>query len=399
MTRSLAKIREQLTQLDTQTETQWHRLAQTYDQYAQRLSQTLEQQAVYAVYQICTQINPEAFLTLNYSTRQKFQQAIRTAIADFYDQFIAALKKQGITLDPANPLPEPPEPETESEPEDDESLFLLENNLDDLLEDDPEDLDNDEQTEDSPSADLSTDSEDSSETSEKEIGDDNFPSMQEIKKFLSEALEKEGLSLDMLIPKMLRLDQDQAPIVVKTPDDLVQWHRQVEKILQRALVSLSMQLNHNLTEQKIIPENLPPKVLEMALQSEDDRLAPNREKMPHIVNLLIETAHKNLAKNDSDESDSDEDQTSSDPDEDDEDEDSSDIVRGEISRLTVINLRLTDLEFSDVNLSMIRKQIRTYLSDLKKIRHHYRQLSQHKLTAEAELAWRSSWMAKETLSP
>ena len=113
MTRSLAKIREQLTQLDTQTETQWHRLAQTYDQYAQRLSQTLEQQAVYAVYQICTQINPEAFLTLNYSTRQKFQQAIRTAIADFYDQFIAALKKQGITLDPANPLPEPPEPETE----------------------------------------------------------------------------------------------------------------------------------------------------------------------------------------------------------------------------------------------------------------------------------------------
>jgi molecular chaperone GrpE (heat shock protein) len=74
MTRSLAKIREQLTQLDAQTETQWHRLAQTYDHYAQRLSQTLQQQAVYAVYQICTQIYPAAFLQLSVSNRQKFQQ-------------------------------------------------------------------------------------------------------------------------------------------------------------------------------------------------------------------------------------------------------------------------------------------------------------------------------------
>ncbi|MEB3159896.1 MAG: hypothetical protein VKL20_00405 [Synechocystis sp.] len=388
MTRSLAKIREQLTQLDAQTETQWHRLAQTYDQYAQRLGQTLQQQAVYAVYQICTQIYPEAFLQLSYSDRQKFQQSIRTAIADFYDQFLDALKKRGITLDLSQPLPE-----AEPESEDGETLIFLDGDRNDL------NLGN--QDPDSPPENLSspvespeTEDADAQETEEK---DDNFPSMQEIKAFLSEALEKEGLSLEMLIPKMLRLDQDQTPLKVKTPDDLVQWHRQVEKCLQRSLVSLSMHLNHNLTTRKIIPENLPPRVLEMALQAEDERLAPNREKMPHIVNLLIETAHKTLAKTDDEDTDIDEDQDQSEPDEDTEDnEEESETVRGEISRLTVINLRLTDLEFSDVNLSMIRKQIRTYLNDLKKLRQQYRQLSQQKLSAEAELAWRSSWNATET---
>ncbi|MFN9175476.1 MAG: hypothetical protein ACK58N_13500 [Synechocystis sp.] len=395
MTRSLAKIREQLTQLDAQTETQWHRLAQTYDQYARHLSKTLERQAVYAIYQICTQINPEAFLKLNYSNRQKFQQAIRTAIADFYTQLIANLTKQGITLDPNHPLPEP---ETKSESEDRESLFLLADNQADLA--------NNAQNQASPQADSSPNpalikTENPSETNKADTGDDNFPSMQEIKEFLSEALEKEGLSLEMLIPKMLRLDQDHTPIIVKTPDDLVQWYRQVEKLLQRTLVNLSMRLNHHLTEQKIIPENLPSKVLEMALQAEDERLAPNREKMPHIVNLLIETAHKTLTETDAD---ADEDHASPEPDEDDEDdeeneEDSSETVRGEVSRLTVINLRLTDLEFSDVTLSMIRKQIRTHLNDLKKLRQQYRQLSQQKLSAEAELAWRSSWTATEALSP
>jgi hypothetical protein len=396
MTRSLAKIREQLTQLEAQTQAQWHGLAQTYDQYAQRLGQTLQQQAVYAVYQICTQIYPEAFLKVSYSDRQTFQQSIRTAIADFYDHLITSLNKRGITLDLSKPLAEE-EPEAEAN----DGLLLLEDDLNnlnlssqeqDLL---PEDA--------SPSREIRNEN-NAASAKETESTDETFPSMEEIKAFLSEALEKEGLSLEMLIPKMLRLDHDQTPIVVQTPDDLVQWHRQVEKLLQRSLVSLSMRLNHSLTTQKIIPENLPPRVLEMALQAEDERLIPNREKMPHIVNLLIETAHKTLSKIEDEDGEDNEDAEQPEPDVDIEDnndgedneEESLETVRGEVSRLTVINLRLTDLEFSDVNLSMIRKKIRTYLNDLKKLRQQYRQLSQNRLTAEAELAWRSSWTATET---
>ncbi|MEB3226741.1 MAG: hypothetical protein VKJ27_00015 [Synechocystis sp.] len=390
MTRSLAKIREQLTQLEAQTETQWHRLGKTYDQYVQHLSRTLQQQAVYAVYQICTQIYPEAFLQLSYNDRHAFQQSIRTAIGDFYDYFTDTLNKQGITLDPANPLPE-----ADDELDDEETLMMLEDDTSEAL-----DAPDHSRPPDPP---VTPDSEsphgeDTAEQTEKDskAQDENFPSMQEIKAFLSEALEKEGLSLEMLIPKMVRLDQTPSPLDVKTPDDLVQWHRHVEKHLQRSLVNLSMRLNHYLTTQKIIPENLPPKVLEMALQAEDERLVPNREKMPHIVNLLIETAHKPLGKEGAADPD-DPPPPTADANED--EDDASDTVRGELSRLTVINLRATDLEFSDVNLSMIRKQLRASLGDLKKLRQQYRQLSQNKLSAEAELAWRSSWTTTESPTP
>ncbi|MEY2984582.1 MAG: hypothetical protein RLZZ568_1199 [Cyanobacteriota bacterium] len=395
MTRSLAKIREQLTQLDAQTETQWHRLAQTYDHYAQRLSQTLQQQAVYAVYQICTQIYPAAFLQLSVSNRQKFQQSIRRAITDYDDQFIAILKKQGITLDPSTPLPEPPSP-TEAV---NETLLLLESELDKLTATPKTDTFAPQA---SPSQDKSIETEEGSETDETGANNEAFSGMQAIKAFLSEALDQDDPSLKMLLPKMLRLEPDHSPIIVKTPDDLVQWHRQVEKGLQRSLVSLSMHLNHSLMEQKIIPQHLPPTVLEMALHAQDERLTPNRESMPHIVNLLIETTHQSQ-ENHGDDEQADEAVEATDEaaehlagDTEDENGKDSDSVQGEISRLTAINLRLTDLEFSDVNLSMIRKQIRTHLSDLKKLRQEYRQLSQNKLRVEAELAWRNSWTVTET---
>jgi hypothetical protein len=140
----------------------------------------------------------------------------------------------------------------------------------------------------------------------------------------------------------------------------------------------------------------------MALHAQDERLTPNRESMPHIVNLLIETTHQSQ-DNHGDDEQADEGVEATDEaaerlagDTEDENGKDSDSVQGEISRLTAINLRLTDLEFSDVNLSMIRKQIRTHLNDLKKLRQQYRQLSQNKLRVEAELAWRNSWTVTET---
>lgn len=403
MTRSLAKIREQLTQLDSQTESQWHRLAKTYDQYVDCLSRLLQRQGVYAVYQICTQIYPEAFLKLSYGDRHTFQQQIRAAIEAFQPGVTAMLQKQGITLDPSQ-LTAEPDSQTDTPPP---APAPPDNLPQEVMDEAPAAV-----TVPTPEP-TATDAPPPDSESTASNRDENFPTMQEIKNFLHDALEKEGLSLDMLIPQMLRLDQAQTPITVKTPEDLVQWHRQVEKLLQRALVRLSMSLNSSLTERKIIPENLPLRVLEMALQAEDDRLAPNRDKMPHIVNLFVEMAHQSIEKDDTDDTDEDDnpdedgdrpnplDQDEDDEDEDDDEDDAegSETARGEISRLTIINLRLADLEFSDVSLSMIRKQIRTYLFDLKKLRQQHRQLNRDRLAVEAELAWRSSWTGTETPKP
>lgn len=358
MSRSLPKIREQLTQIEHQTETLGHHFAQTYDQYAQRLGQILQQQGIYAVYQICTQIYPEAFLKLEYSPRQKLQQQLRQAIANFYPQLLNNLEKDGIVLDPSL---NPREAEPELTEEDEEALVLLEDEDSGIEE------------------------------------DANVPDLEEIKDFLSQALQKEGLSLEMLLPQGVQTETGKIPSVITIPDNLEHWHLRVEKILNSSLVALSMEINRSLTVAKIIPPNLPPRILEMALQSEDDRLAPNREKMPHIVNLLIEKAQKPEVKKDGKKTANVEkngEQNNGEPDFPEEaiEESLPRQGKGEISRLTALNFRLTDLEFSDVNLGLIRKQIHTYLKDLQKLQKQHRQLQRQKLSAEAELAWRSSWI-------
>lgn len=358
MTRSLPKIREQLTQIENQTETLGHHFAQTYDQYAQRLGQILQQQGVYAVYQICTQIYPEAFLQLDYTPRQKLQQQLRQAISNFYPRLLSNLEKDGIMLDSS---PSQNETEPELTAEDAEALILLEDEDDNEMEEDK-----------------------------------NVPDMQEIRDFLSQALQKEGLSLEMLLPQAVQIKTGKVPSVLKTPEDLEQWHLQVEKVLRSSLVALSMEINSSLAAAKIIPPNLPPRILEMALQSEDNRLAPNREKTPHIVNLLIEKSQKPEAKKSQEKSanlDENEEEHNDEPDLSEEamEELISRQGRGQISRLTALNFRIGDLEFSDVNLGLLRKQLHTYLKDLQKLQKQYRQLQRQKLSAEAELAWRSSW--------
>ncbi|AIE73223.1 MULTISPECIES: hypothetical protein [unclassified Synechocystis] len=366
MTRSIPQIREQLTQIEHQTEILGHHFAATYHQHAQRLGEILQQQAVYAVYQICTQIYPDAFLQLDYNPRHKFQTQLQKAIANFYDQLLANLEKDGIFLDSSRQEQILAEPESVGDEA--EELSLLESG------------------------------ENGSEQGPAE--EDNIPDLEEIKDFLSQALQKEGLSLEMLLPQGFSATDTNVPPVIKTPEDLHNWHLKVEKILHRSLVVLSMKINRLLTAAKIIPPNLPLHILEMALQSQDDRLAPNREKMPHVVNLLIEKAQRPAAESDKEQSsESTEETTDDNGDEELSSEAMEELIsrskRGQISRLTALNLRLKDLEFSDVNLGLIRKQILTYLKDLNKLEKQYRQLERQQVVAKAELAWRSTWQNQD----
>lgn len=372
MTRSPARIREQLSQLESQTLVLHQQWAGVYLRYAQRLAQVLERQAVYAVYQICTQIYPQSFLQLAYNPRQRFQEKVRLAIAQFQPQLFQQFQQQGIFLAPPEQSGSvnPPLPGPEGE------LSMA-----------PVDLG------DSPHRAIAqTDPELEAQGTEPGEARANLPDLDEIKTFLSQALQKEGLSLEMLVPGSLHHQADQSKLAVKTPEDLARWQETVEKVMGRSVVRLSMDLNRSLTKAQIIPPNLPPRILEMALQSDDNRLAPNREKMPHVVNLLIEKAPKP------------DDQSGDRPAEDsneeleelteagDKEEQEEPARRGEISRLTAINLRLLDLEFSDLDLGLIRKELHGQLGQLKKLQQQYRQLERQKTIAEAELAWRSSWV-------
>ncbi|UXE63174.1 MAG: hypothetical protein KA717_11230 [Woronichinia naegeliana WA131] len=64
------------------------------------MTQTVNQQLIFAVHQICTQIYPEIFLTLSLNQRQKFQARIRHIVRDFQPKLLTQLASKGILLSP-----------------------------------------------------------------------------------------------------------------------------------------------------------------------------------------------------------------------------------------------------------------------------------------------------------
>lgn len=98
--RSLPSIRDNLTHIETQTTQLWQELRHLYQQHLNFLTQTVNQQLIFAVHQICTQIYPEIFLTLSLNQRQKFQARIRHIVRDFQPKLLTQLASKGILLSP-----------------------------------------------------------------------------------------------------------------------------------------------------------------------------------------------------------------------------------------------------------------------------------------------------------
>lgn len=98
MMRSLPRIQEKLTSLEAQTTELGKEFSHVYQQHLDFLAATVNQQLVFAVHQICTQIYPEIFLALRLSQRQKFQEKLRQMIREFYPKLLSSLTAKGIVL-------------------------------------------------------------------------------------------------------------------------------------------------------------------------------------------------------------------------------------------------------------------------------------------------------------
>lgn len=286
MVKSLQQIRQELAQLEEQAAQLFTELKNLYHQYLDALNQSVNQQLILAVYQICTQIYPEEFLKLSYSQREKLQTQVRELGKNLQAQLLAYLE-----------LPQP-----------------------------------------SPQATIT----------------------EQILMQLSQSQET-----SFQLPE---LEPENAPSVIKTPEDLVTWCKQLEQGIRMVLDNLSQEINRTLQKAQIIPSQLPPKLLEMALQSEEGGMSSGNS--PNILNVLIETTNKQESETDDDE------------------EEESD---SKITKLSAIHLRLSEVEFADPQLGIKRKPIRQKLEKLKKMRKTYHLTQRDLAKAEAEAAWRSSW--------
>ncbi|HEY9638643.1 MAG TPA: hypothetical protein V6D14_34995 [Coleofasciculaceae cyanobacterium] len=267
----------------------------TYFHYLTLMGQAVRRQLILASYQLCTHGYPESFLSLSFNQRENLQQELRQLGKQAQDQLLSHLL---------------------------ESKTIT--GTDDTA-----------KTEQTPQP-LPVDSEQPQQTPEPleiEQGSDTLPDI--------------SASTELTETPPMK------------PEQLAQWQEHIEKAIAQILQATSLEANRLLQQSGIIPEKLPPAVLEAAAKVEASTEATAGS--PNLLNLLMESETEG------------------------ETEDST------LTRIIAIHLRLSEIEFTDPTLSAARNQIRSLSAKGSTLQRRYRKKQRERAVAQAEAAWRASW--------
>ena len=327
---SIQHLTREISAIESKTETLGAQIQETYQDYLERLGITVQRQLVAAGYYLCTQLFPDVFLKLKYSDREKMQRSL---------QQIAGEAKQSLTL--ANLGQRILE---EATPQD---SFFLDDDADQEETDSPETTDTDADT-------------------DNEVGqltEDNRPNLS------AESASQNSPSQNSPNPESTpeaetapQSDPSQPPSRTN-PQVLVDWYTEIDQAIGDVLRQVSQKATHTLERSGVIHNQLPEPLLEVATQSE---AADNvNSDHPNILNLVVEMGKMN------------------------EEGRKSSTQRIEI---IAIYLRLSDLEFTDTYLVSHRNKLRSQLQQLKSLGKIYHKRNREYSIAQAESAWRSSWV-------
>jgi hypothetical protein len=288
-----------------------------------------------ASYQICTQIYPEFFLKLSFSQRENLQQKL----IDLSCEIQPLLLKNS---------------EADDERSEQQELRLLTEIMNNL-----------------PLASTTRVSETDDESNEL-YETEELNSSDELAELTALSSNSENLTREEEIKTISDLPApapeppEDRELDLKKPDDLIAWHRRIEKTISQTLDRVSKQANKHLQEVGIIPSRLPAKIMEIAIQAEDSGGSNSLKPLhfPNILHLAIET-EKNSKK-----------------------------PAVPIAQISLLRLRLSEIEFADTMLNAQRSQIYTLLKKISKLRQQYRDTQKEYTRAEAEAAWRTSWYEK-----
>ncbi|HEY9893620.1 MAG TPA: hypothetical protein V6D37_17860 [Candidatus Sericytochromatia bacterium] len=191
---------------------------------------------------------------------------------------------------------------------------------------------------------------------ETQTVDDAPPEDEEPPEAPQEEMQFEMVGVDDLLDAAE--SEDERPL--SQPEQLLEWQEQLEKAIAQTLQTLSLDTNRLLQKNGIIPDKLPPAVLEAAVQVEASNDAATGS--PNLLNLLMEAENEDGEKEDS-----------------------------TLMRIVAINLRLSEIEFADPTLSAGRNQIRKLSARVSSFQREYHKKQRERAVAQAEAAWRSSW--------
>lgn len=229
MTRDINLIENDIEKLQQQVQEISARLETAYENYTQILGDTLKQQLVFSVYQICTQEYPQGFLSLSLSQQQELQQNIR----ELGKTATENLKLGGDLLQMMN-----------------------------VEEDNDNDDDEDELEE---------------ESSSPNIFSEQWETFSEGKVIEQTASNEE---------------QETSQNQELTPDNLMAWSNLQEEAIAMILATVSSQANALLQNMGILPQELPQEMIEAALQTEGAGSISNRAPGVLHLMLEVERKNK-----------------------------------------------------------------------------------------------------------
>ncbi|MBC7972682.1 MAG: hypothetical protein H7Z11_21590 [Verrucomicrobia bacterium] len=151
-----------------------------------------------------------------------------------------------------------------------------------------------------------------------------------------------------------------------TPTHLAQWREELEYAIAAELKTASHAANHLLQQANILPQTLPEPVLEAATKAERSEA---RAGTPNLLNLLVEADSGMVETDPSEESNG-----------------------RALMHIVAIYLRLAEIEFADPTVAAARSKIRSLFAQLKTLGRGYQAKRHEQSIAEAQAAWRSSWM-------
>lgn len=156
--------------------------------------------------------------------------------------------------------------------------------------------------------------------------------------------------------------QNSSPPSSSNPMKLAQWQQNLEMAIASTLKTVSSDTNCLLQQAGILPKKLPLSPLLEAAVNSLENSAEATAGPPNLLNLLIETENQDESKDST------------------------------VTHIIAIYLRLSEVEFTDVRVRAGRNQIRNLLLQLNKLGQEYHKKQRERAVAEAEAAWRASWL-------
>ena len=353
MARTIQQVKQELEALEQNVAETATQLQTTYDDYLDLLSESAQRQLILASYQLCTKIYAEAFLQLSFSQRQKLQEKLR----ELGKEIKPELKKKY-------------EPPKSTQEQADLSIIaeMLKNlPLHKMSQQASSDEKQDEQPSNSP--DIDQDLAELIAKSTEGIVLENGRAIvidgnQVISIERQNAEDNNDNNSEEELENFEDLAEDTAEeINFDNPHNIMLWQKDTEKQIRKTLDNISKKANQILQEQDLIPQQLPTKVMELALQNADRGSWINKVKnIPNILSLVIEIDKGKKNK--------------------------TNVNFGNIS---LLRLKLAEIEFADPNLSNKRNEIRNCLQKISRLQKIYQEKKHEQAIVEADAAWRSSW--------